>query len=260
MARGRQDSQADIIAMEMTKWFDTNYHYIVPEFYKSTRFHLASQHPISAVERARKTGVKQPRPVLIGPVTYLLLGKLIENGCNRLDLIDGLVEVYIEILRRFADLKVDWVQIDEPVLVLDLEEEGKELFKSAYTKINSIKARPKILTATYFGGLGENTELALSLGVEGIHIDLARAPEQLDEVLEAINNRMLLSLGVIDGRNIWRADLEKAYQLLLKAEYKVGSERIQVTPSCSLLHSPIDLKYENEMDPEIKEWLAFGIQ
>jgi 5-methyltetrahydropteroyltriglutamate--homocysteine methyltransferase len=260
MARGRQDTKADVTAMEMTKWFDTNYHYIVPEFYETTKFRLASQHPFTAVERARKAGVKNPRPVLIGPVTYLLLGKLIDSGISRLDLIDGLVDVYIEALSCLTQMGVDWVQIDEPALILDLDDEGKELFNRAYKKLTALKNRSQILTATYFGEVGDNLDLALSLGVEGLHLDLVRAPEQLEEALNAIPDKMTLSLGVIDGRNVWRANLDKAFALLNKASDKIGLERIQVAPSCSLLHSPIDLKYESEMDAEIKEWLAFGVQ
>ncbi len=260
MARGRQDETTDVTAMEMTKWFDTNYHYIVPEFETGMKFRLASTHPFSAVERAKKVGVKNPRPVIIGPVTYLLLGKIVDEGCSRMDLIDNLLDVYVDILRRFYDQGVEWVQMDEPALVLDLDDEAKSLYRHAYARFAPREKRPKMLITTYFGSVAHNADLATQLG-EGLHIDLVRAPEQLDTIVNTIDNQLILSLGVVDGRNIWRTDLDKSFSLLERAARGMGgATRIQIAPSCSLLHCPIDLDAETTLDPEIKEWFAFGKQ
>jgi len=260
MARGRQDANSDVTAMEMTKWFDTNYHYIVPEFYRSTQFRRGWNVPFDALKSARQAGVQNPRMVLIGPVTFLLLGKIMDDGLQRRDLLPGLLLAYRQLLEDFADAGIEWVQIDEPVLVTDLTPEAQELIKQAYNHLYRLSKRPKILLASYFGGLEDNAGLALSLGAEAIHLDLVRAPEQLPEILNLIDDKTILSLGVIDGRNIWRADLHQAFILLQTAAEKIGKNRIQVAPSCSLLHSPIDLNYEKSLPPEIKEWMAFALQ
>ncbi len=260
LARGRQDKSKDVTPLEMTKWFDTNYHYLVPEFYPNLRFHLASKHPFAAVEKARAAGIANPRPVLVGPATFLLLGKFSGRDFSRVDLVDGLVEVYKKVFRRFHELGVDWVQVDEPILVTDLDQAARSILSTAYGQLSQETDRPKIMLATYFGGLEENTELTLSLGMEGLHLDLVRAPEQLEEVLAQIDNCLTLSLGVVDGRNVWRADLDRALALLHKAASKIGGERLQVAPSCSLLHCPLDLREETDLDPEVKGWLAFGAQ
>lgn len=260
MARGRQDAMMDVVAMEMTKWFDTNYHYIVPEFYHGMRFRLSSQHPFRSVERARSAGVAQPRPVLVGPATFLLLGKVVGNGFCHLDLVEELTEVYAQVLTRLHEMSIPWVQIDEPSLVTDLDEKGREIFHRAYERLSSLSNRPRILLATYFGNLGNNLEVALKTGVERLHLDLLRAPDQLDEVLATIDSRLTLSLGVVDGRNVWRTDLDRALMILRRAADKIGTDRIEVAPSCSLLHCPMDLREEKNLDPEIKEWLAFGMQ
>ncbi len=260
LARGRQDETADVTAMEMTKWFDTNYHYIVPEFEKGMRFRLASGHPFDSVERARAQGIQTPRPVLIGPATFLLLGKVVDEGPERVELAESLGRVYGEVLRRFHEMNIPVVQVDEPALVLDLDEEALEVFRRAYSVLPPLRDRPKMLTTTYFGSITHNLDLALSLG-EGIHLDLVRAPEQLPAVLGKDDGKRLVSLGVVNGRNIWRTDLDRALKLLRTAEMQLGGhDRIEVAPSCSLLHSPIDLDAEDALDPEVKEWLAFGKQ
>ena len=256
MARGSQDS----VPMEMTKWFDTNYHYIVPEFYNSTKFRLTSDHPFEAVKSAQNTGIANPRPVLVGPVTFLMLGKIMDEGLSRLDLVDDLTDVYIRILERFFEMNVDWVQIDEPVLVLDLDDEANELFKRAYSRISKITDRPKIMTVSYFGGFGDNFDLAFSLNTEGLHLDLIRAPEELDNILEKGDHNKLYSLGLVSGRNVWKTNLNEAFNLIAKADAKFGSENIQISPSCSLLHSPFDLESETQIDDSVKEWLAFAVQ
>ncbi len=260
MARGKQDPSGDAAPLEMTKWFDTNYHYLVPEFHPGLKFRLASEHPFQAVREARAAGVADPRPVLIGPATFLLLGKIVESGFNRLDRLDELTDVYAEILRRFDLLGVPWVQMDEPILTTDLTAEGMEIFRRAYRHLAASPGRPRILLAAYFGGLEENADAALAAGVEGLHLDLVSAPSQLYSILEKIPADFHLSLGVVDGRNVWRADLDKALHLLKSAADRLDSSRIEVAPSCSLLHCPLDVALETELDPEIKEWLAFGVQ
>jgi 5-methyltetrahydropteroyltriglutamate--homocysteine methyltransferase len=260
MARGRQDKIADLAAQEMTKWFDTNYHYIVPEFSRETSFRLASHQPFRAVEQARRAGVVQPRPVLVGPATYLLQGKIVSPGLKRLDLAEELVKVYSEVLTRLQALGVAWVQLDEPALAGDLDEEGVTLFRRIYDRLAVVGNKPNLMLATYFGGLDDNTELALSLGAEGLHLDLVRAPEQLATVLDSLNRQITLSCGVVNGRNVWRTDLDASLALLRTAVDRVGSDHIEVAPSCSLLHCPLDLSLETKLDPEIREWMAFGLQ
>ena len=260
MARGKQGPAGDAAPLEMTKWFDTNYHYLVPEFHPDMKFRLASEHPSQAVQEARAAGVVNPRPVLIGPATFLLLGKIVENGFHRLDRLDELTEVYADVLRRFACMEVPWVQMDEPILATDLTAEGMEIFRRAYRRLTASPDRPRILLATYFGDLEDNTSAAWASGVEGLHLDLVSAPSQLDSIPENCPTDFHLSLGVVDGRNVWRTDLDGALQLLKRAAERLDPSRIEIAPSCSLLHSPMDVTLETELDPEIKEWLAFGVQ
>ena len=259
MGRGRQDADTDVTAMEMTKWFDTNYHYIVPEFWKEMTFRISSSQPFKVVEKARAAGVKNPRPVLLGPVSFLLLGKAVEEGVVLADLLNKLLPVYSRIFSRFSELGVKQVQLDEPALILDLDDEARDLFITATAHFAANPERPDLMIATYFGSVEHNLDLAVKMG-EGLHLDLVRAPGQLDAVIAALPKDKMLSLGVVDGRNVWRTDLDRALALLKAGVEKVGADRIQVAPSCSLLHSPINLEGETEMDSGIREWLAFGKQ
>jgi 5-methyltetrahydropteroyltriglutamate--homocysteine methyltransferase len=250
----------DAAAMEMTKWFDTNYHYIVPELHAGQKFHLASDKIFDEFKEAKLQGL-HTRPVLLGPVSFLLLGKMKgEEAKSTLSLLPELLPVYERILKQLAALGADWVQIDEPCLVLDLPQGAKEAYKTAYDKLSAAAPALHIMLATYFGDLRENLETAAALPVAGLHIDLVRAPEQLDAVLAKFPAKKSLSLGVINGRNIWRADLDIAVKLVEKAVAKVGSEWVQVAPSCSLLHTPVDLDVEDKLDAELKGWLAFAKQ
>jgi 5-methyltetrahydropteroyltriglutamate--homocysteine methyltransferase len=273
MARGAQGEAQDadcghahhghaaaqgVPALEMTKWFDTNYHYMVPELTKDQRFSLASRKPIEEYEEAKALGY-QTRPVLVGPVTFLKLAKSKDAGFNPLSLLDRLLPVYIEVLRELAYRGAEWVQIDEPCLVLDLDIVAQQAVHFAYAQIAAAVPQLKIMLATYFGGLGSNRDTALALPVAGLHLDLARAPEQLDGLADFPGDRVL-SLGVIDGRNIWRADLSRVLDRLEPVVAKLGKDRVQIAPSCSLLHVPIDLAPEAGLDPEIKSWLAFSAQ
>ncbi|KKC38757.1 5-methyltetrahydropteroyltriglutamate--homocysteine methyltransferase [Devosia epidermidihirudinis] len=253
MARGTDTAPA----MEMTKWFDTNYHFIVPELHSGQTFTLNADKPLAHYREAKALGIAS-RPVLVGPVTYLSLAKAKDEGLNTLDLLDALLPVYADLLAQLAAEGADWVQIDEPVLVLDLTDKQKAAFARAYDVLG--KAGPKLLLTTYFGALRDNTELAATLPVAGLHIDLVRAPEQLDAVLAALPADKTLSLGVVDGRNIWRSDLDKAFGTISRVWDKVGPDRLEIAPSCSLLHTPVDLDAETTLDGELKSWLAFGKQ
>ena len=262
MARGYQKEGLDITAMEMTKWFDTNYHYIVPEFTKDQQFKLFSTKLLDEYQESKRLGIKT-KPVLIGPVSYLLLGKEKEAGFDRIDLIKNLLPVYIDILKKLEEQQVEWIQFDEPFLSLDLTEKDKAAFKYVYAEIKKQFPRLKILLATYFEALKDNTELTVGLPVHALHIDLVRNPEQLSTVLATIPANLILSIGVVDGRNIWKNDFRASLRLIETAKEKIGANRLIISPSCSLIHSPCDLDLEtNEatLTPEIKQWLSFAKQ
>lgn len=260
MARGYQKDNIDITAMEMTKWFNTNYHYIVPEFYRNQNFYLLSNKIIHEFEDAKKIIGRVPKPVLIGPVSYLLLGKEKDKGLKRLDLLDDLLPVYISIIEKLLPLGLEWIQLDEPFLNMDLTDHEKTAFKNAYNKLNERFPQIKILIATYFESLRENSSLALSLPISGLHIDLINAPEQLKDILQKVPENLSLSLGIIDSRNIWKNDYDKSFKLINTAIDKLGTERVMIAPSSSLLHAPVDLEMEVKLNPEIKSWMAFSKQ
>lgn len=262
MARGYQKEGLDIVAMEMTKWFDTNYHYIVPEFYKDQQFKLFSTKVIDEFYEAKQLGIVS-KPVLLGPVSYLLLGKEKEAGFDRIDLIKNLLSVYFDILNKLKALGVEWVQFDEPFLALDLTEKQQQVFKDTYARLRKEFPFLKMVLATYFERLGDNTALTTALPVDVLHIDLVRAPQQLDDVIAHLPKKTILSLGVVDGRNIWKNDFINSLSIIKKAKDELGADRVWIAPSCSLIHSPCDLQNEtNEevLTAEIKQWLAFARQ
>lgn len=260
MARGYQQHGLDVTAMEMTKWFDTNYHYIVPEFTAAQQFRIFSNKLFNTFDAALHLLGKTPKPVLIGPVSYLLLGKEKEPGFNRIELLDRLLPVYIEVLERLRTLGAEWVQLDEPFLAMDLSDAEAAAFRKAYAEIIRRCKGLKIMVATYFEGLQENIPLATSLGVCCLHVDLTRAPQQLDGLLQALPPKLSLSLGVVDGRNIWKNDYEQSLRLIRKAVAALGEDRVMIAPGCSLLHTPADLELETDLDPEMKSWMAFARQ
>lgn len=248
-------------AQEMTKWFDTNYHYLVPEFSVDQQFQLSWTQLFEEVEEAKALG-HTIKPVLIGPLSYLWLGKLKgeadqTQAFDKLELLDRLLPVYGEVLDRLAAQGVEWVQIDEPILALDLPQDWKNAFERAYNLLQ--RAPLKKLVATYFGGLEDNLGLAATLPVDGLHIDLVRAPEQYPVILDRLPAYKVLSLGLVNGRNVWRCDLDKALEVARHAAERLG-ERLWLAPSCSLLHSPVDLEREDRLDEEVKSWLAFAVQ
>jgi 5-methyltetrahydropteroyltriglutamate--homocysteine methyltransferase len=260
MARGTHGHCGpDLHALEMTKWFDTNYHYMVPEFVRGQDFELCSAKPVDEFREALALGIKT-RPVLLGPVTFLLLGKPAGESFDPLTLLPALLPVYAAVLQRLAAEGADWVQIDEPCLVRDLDDRAKTALRVAYQALSAAAPELKLLLTTYFGRLGDNLETALSLPVAGLHLDLVRAPEQLHEVLAKAPGGLVLSLGVIDGRNIWRTDLAAKLAEIEPVLTWRKPELLMLGPSCSLLHCPIDLELETGLDPELKTWLAFATQ
>jgi 5-methyltetrahydropteroyltriglutamate--homocysteine methyltransferase len=244
-------------ALEMTKWFDTNYHYLVPRLGSGQRFTLTGNRPLAAFREALARGTRT-RPMLLGPVSFLLLSKT-DDGSDPLDLLSDLLPVYSEILRELAEERVAWVQVDEPVLALDLSPKAQAAITLAYDALTRAPA-PDILLASYFGGLGDNLATALRLPVAGLHLDLVRDPGQLDGVLANARPELVLSLGVVDGRNVWRTDLRGALATSQRAARARGERHLMVAPSCSLLHVPVDLEQETGLDRELKSWLAFAVQ
>lgn len=258
VARGRSagDSEHEgVFAGEMTKWFDTNYHYIVPEFEVSTTFTLDATRLIAQVEEAKAQG-HNAKPVIIGPVTYLWLGKE-KDDSNRLDLLPHLLPAYAELLHQLSEVGCEWVQIDEPILVTELSPEWRHALRIAYF---GLQRQPvKLLLACYFGSLQENLQLLLELPVSGIHVDAIRGREDIAALVDWLPLYKVLSLGVIDGRNIWKTDLCASLDWLEPIQQKLG-DRLWLAPTCSLLHVPVDLDSEQQFDPEIKPWLAFAQQ
>ena len=244
-----------VAAGEMTKWFDTNYHYIVPEFSADTTFRLDASRLRAQFAEARAQGVKA-RPVIIGPVTWLALGKA-RDGSNRLALLPQLLEVYAALLAELAAEGATWVQVDEPILVTELDADWRHAFNLAYHQLKN--SGLKLLLATYFGPLKENAWLAANLPVAGIHLDAVRGREDVMPLVNLLTGSKVLSLGVIDGRNIWRTDLVALLDWLEPLAQKLG-DRLWLAPSCSLLHVPVDLSVEKNLDVELKSWLAFARQ
>ena len=261
MAHGYQKNGIDVTAMEMTKWFDTNYHYIVPEFVKNQEFKLTYNKAAQEFKEALELGIKT-KPVLVGPVTYLLIGKEKEAGFNRIELLDRLLPAYIEILKELESLGAEFVQIDEPSLCTDLTPQVEEAYRKAYAAIAKATGL-KIILTTYFGGLADNAALAAELKPAVLHIDLVRAPESLDGVIDVLPAGTALSLGVVDGRNIWKNDFQKSLAIIEDAKSKLGQDRVIVATNCSLLHSPFDLENEHNgksLPAQVKRWLSFARQ
>lgn len=246
-------------ALEMTKWFDTNYHYLVPEFTRDQKFELASTKVVDEFSEAKALGY-HTRPVLVGPVTFLKLGKSRDEGFDPVSLLPGLLPVYAEILRRLAALGADWVQIDEPVLALDIDDATRTALTSAFEFFARAVPGIKIQLTSYFNAYGDNLATALELPVAGLHLDLARAPEELDTVLAKAPAGLVLSLGVIDGRNVWRANLPVILDRIEPVAAKRGTDHLIISTSSSLLHVPYDLAHETGLDDELKSWLAFATQ
>ncbi|MDR1662117.1 MAG: 5-methyltetrahydropteroyltriglutamate--homocysteine S-methyltransferase [Azoarcus sp.] len=263
VARGRSAQTAEahadccdgVAAGEMTKWFDTNYHYIVPEFTAATEFKLDASRLLAQLAEAKAQGVKA-KPIIIGPITYLAIGKA-KDGSGKLALLERLLPVYAQLLDTLAGQGVEWVQVDEPILVTELDADWLRAFETAYRQLENAKV--KLLLAAYFGQLRENASLAAKLPVAGLHVDAINDRDGVPALIELLPTHKVLSLGVINGRNIWKTDLGAALDWLEPLAKRLG-DRLWIAPSCSLLHVPVDLDSERTLDAEIKSWLAFALQ
>ena len=257
VARGRSAAGTGdgVAAGEMTKWFDTNYHYIVPEFDAGTGFKLDTSRLLAQLAEARAQGVAT-KPVIVGPVTYLALGKA-KDGSDKLALLPQLLKVYAELLATLGHEGAEWVQIDEPILVAELDAVWREAFTTAYKALNT--GAVKLLLATYFGQLKENLALVNSLPVQGVHLDTINAKDEVEALISGSPADRVISLGVVNGRNIWKTDLTGTLDWLEPIAKRLG-DRLWLAPSCSLLHVPVDLTFEVKMDADIRSWLAYAVQ
>ncbi|KAK9376062.1 cobalamin-independent synthase [Lipomyces chichibuensis] len=266
MGRGLQraatetSSAVDVTALEMVKWFDSNYHYVRPTFSKNVEFKLNSTKPVDEFLEAKALGI-HTRPVLVGPVSYLYLGKADKDNLELepITLLEKLLPVYAELLAKLKEAGADTVQIDEPVLVLDLPAEVQSAYKTAYEYLASETA-PKLFLTTYFGDVRPNIDSIKGLPVAGVHADFVRVPEQLDDVVAALSPSQILSVGIVNGRNIWKTNFAKAIEFVNSAVAKVGAERVIVATSSSLLHTPVTLASEKKIPAEIKDWFSFATQ
>ena len=258
-ARGRSNADLGatscIHAAEMTKWFDTNYHYIVPEFSNTTRFCLNPHRLLEQVQQASKQ-FKQIKPVILGPVTYLWLGKS-RDGSDRLRLLDDLIDVYAQLFKMLHQSGVTWIQIDEPLLVMELPDSWKYALRKAYFQLRSTPL--KLLLATYFGQLQDNLQLACELPVDGLHLDAVSAKDEVTKVVDWLPSHKIFSLGIVNGRNVWKTDLLDTLDVLEPIAARL-QDRLWLAPSCSLLHVPVNLESEQKLDVEIRSWLSFAVQ
>ena len=262
MARGLQTENYDITAMEMTKWFDTNYHYIVPEFVKNQTFQFLSKKIINEYKEAVALGINA-KPVLISPASYLLLGKEKEAGFDKLDLLNDLLVVYKEVITELEQLGATYIQIDEPFLALNLTDKEQFTIQKTHQFLSKEFPKVKFITATYFDDVLDNLALINQLPGAVLHVDLTRGDEtQLDKILQSDfkNQSKILSLGLVDGRNIWKNDITKSITKINKAKEVLGADRVWVATSSSLLHVPVDLESEEKLDEELKSWLSFAAQ
>lgn len=258
-ARGRavidDAAHSCVNASEMTKWFDTNYHYLVPEFDENTHFSLNPERLVRQIKQAQQIH-HQVKPVILGPVTYLWLGKS-KDGTDKLELLDDLLNAYAQLLGELEKLDVQWVQIDEPVLIMELNPAWKHALRKAYYQLQASPVH--LLLTTYFGQLQENLQLACELPVSGLHLDAVIAKDEIAKVIDWLPSHKILSLGIINGRNIWKTDLNETLDWLESIHLDLG-DRLWLAPSCSLLHVPIDLGSEQHLDADIQSWLAFAVQ
>ena len=258
MARGRQTGGVDVTAMEMTKWFDTNYHYIVPELTRDMKFRFASRKALDQYAEAKEQGI-QTKPVLVGPLTFLLLGKT-EEEFDRLELLDSLVEVYAEVLSELGKLGAEWVQLDEPVLVMDRTPEELAALERAYKKLAAVDGAPKIIVATYFDHVGEAYPVLTRLPVAGISLDFVYGPHNRELVQQhGWPADKTLFAGVVNGRNVWINNLSASLDLLEDLHGLAGGNLV-VSTSCSLQHSPVDKRNEPRLDDEVLSWMSFAVQ
>ena len=246
-----------IHAMEMTKWFDTNYHYIVPEFSEGQKFTFASAKAVDEFQEALSLGI-QTKPVLLGPFTFLKLGKIHGKDFDRYRLLPDLTEVYLGVLQRLASAGAEWIQFDEPAFALDLTSTERSLLLKVYSQLTAAAPTLKFLVTTYFNALGDNLSAFAQLAVHALHVDATQSEGELKELIPALGPEKILSLGMVSGRNIWRNDYGHSLEMIGQAVSSLGTERVWLAPSCSLLHVPFSLSFEQKLRPEIKSWLAFA--
>ena len=261
MARGGHANGLDVPAMQMTKWFNTNYHFVVPEWHAGQRFRLASSQPFDQLAEAQSLGVPA-RSVLLGPFSLALLGKSEDARLDPLgDTLDGLVGVYAEVLERLAGMGAEWIQLDEPCLVQDRTPAELEALHRAYARLGQHKGSANLLVATYFGHLGTAFPAVAGLPVDGLALDFVHGPENLELLARhGLPEQVSLLAGVVDGRNVWTTDLDAAMTTLEAVAEIVPPPRLGVSTSCSLLHVPYDLTRERQLDPTVRSWLAFAHQ
>ncbi|KAG8713661.1 methionine-synthesizing 5- methyltetrahydropteroyltriglutamate--homocysteine methyltransferase [Ceratobasidium sp. 394] len=261
MGRGRQADGVDVPASEMKKWFDSNYHYVVPEFSESTDIKLLYNKALAEYKEAKAAGV-ETRPVLLGPLSFLILGKNAKEAksdFDRISLLPKLLPVYEQVLSELKAEGAEWVQVDEPVLVLDIAEKHAKDFATAYEALS--RTGIKVLLTTYFGRLDSNVNFIAKLPIAGLHIDLDRAPGQLDNVIAAIKGTpIVLSLGLVSGRNIWKNDFAASIKLAQKAVDALGEDRVIIATSSSLLHTPVTLTSETKLTEEQRDWFSFALE
>jgi len=261
MARGIHEKESkqerQLYPLEMTKWFDTNYHYLVPEFHSGQEFKFAWHKPVSEFVEALQMGIKT-KPVLLGPISFLMLGKSKEKGFLNLELIERLIPIYVEVLKELQFQGAQWVQLDEPMMVTDLNEYELKAFQTAYNKISENISGLKLLLTFYFGYLESNLETAFQLPVSGYHFDLVRGRKNLDSILKQFPQKAVLSLGLVNGRGIWKNNLSDSYEIIREVISRIGKNRVMIAPSCSLMHLPLSLKKEYHLDEDIRQFLAFG--
>jgi 5-methyltetrahydropteroyltriglutamate--homocysteine methyltransferase len=256
LARGGIVDGGEVQALEMTKWFDTNYHYLVPQLQPGMEFQPSSAKAVGEFLEAKQLGLVT-RPVLLGPVSFLLLAK---GADDPLALLPPLLDAYESVLADLAGAGATWVQIDEPVLALDLVDDERAALAYAFDRLAAVSSELRPVVTSYFGGLGSNADVAFRLPVAAVHLDLVRAPAQLDDALATAPDGLAVSLGVVDGRNVWRSDLEETLTTIERTVDRLGDDRVLVAPSCSLLHLPFDVERETELDAELRGWLAFAVQ
>jgi 5-methyltetrahydropteroyltriglutamate--homocysteine methyltransferase len=261
MARGNAEpgASADIAPLEMTKWFDTNYHYLIPELHRGQHFRVAGDKVFDEFAEARRFGILT-KPVLVGPLSFLLLGKGKEAGFDPLSLLPALLPVYGEILATLAGSGADWVQLDEPCLIMDLSAGEKQAYARAYQQLHQHATGLRLMIASYFGPLGDNVELLTALPAAAYHLDLVSGDVDLDPLLASIPAKTVLSLGVVNGRNVWKNDYARSLAIIDRAQERLGAERLMVAPSCSLLHAPLTLAAEPGLRPELRVLLAFAVE
>lgn len=256
VARGRAPTGQDAPASEMTKYFNTNYHYLVPELSQNQVFSIAYEQFFEEVSEAQALGYKA-KPVLLGPVSYLFLAKTVGQEFDKLSLLPNLLAAYADILARFAAQGVQWVQLDEPILALELDGEWQAAITEAYQALSTSKV--KILLTSYYGGIAHHQALVSALPIAGLHVDLVTAPDQLAVFANALGQDQILSAGVVNGRNVWAAEADLIAERIGAVARDLG-DRLWIGTSCSLLHSPVDLEVEATLEPALRQQLAFAKQ